>query len=189
MYDFCISKSSSCPIVTLQSCRHDSTWCLIFHVLFWKRVRGSIRFQNASKHLKPRGRGPNGFLVFERLETWWNPKQEVLKLLLQQRELVEIIILISFLNSNILFETWNVNLSPTCCLLVCDIFLLHSMPQSMPYCYWTVRDFWASILLRHPKIVKKRKIVWPAPFRSLPKIKANGRLGFLKIGEEPDFPK
>ena len=44
-----------------------------------------------------------------------------LKLLLQQRELVEIIILISFLNSNILFETWNVNLSPTCCLLVCDI--------------------------------------------------------------------
>ena len=64
MYVFCISKSSSCPIVTLQSCRHDSTWCLIFHVLFWKRVRGSIRFQNASKHLKPRGRGPNGFIVF-----------------------------------------------------------------------------------------------------------------------------
>ena len=64
MYDFCISKSSSCPIVTLQSCRHDSTWCLIFHVLFWKRVRGSIRFQNASKHLKPRGRRPNGFIVF-----------------------------------------------------------------------------------------------------------------------------
>ena len=56
--------SRSCPIVTLQSCRHNSTWCLIFHVLFWKRVRGSIRFQNASKHLKPRGRRPNGFIVF-----------------------------------------------------------------------------------------------------------------------------
>ena len=41
------------------------------------------------------------FIVFERLKTLWNPKQKFLKLLLQQRKLVEIIIWISFLNSAI----------------------------------------------------------------------------------------
>ena len=40
------------------------------------------------KHLKPRGRRPSGFIVFERLETWWNPKHKILKYLLQQRKLV-----------------------------------------------------------------------------------------------------
>ena len=40
-----------------------------------------------------------------------------------------------------------------------------------------------------PKLVKKRKLAWPALFRGLPNIKTNGRLRFLKIGEEPDFFK
>ena len=31
--------------------------------------------------------------------------------------------------------------------------------------------------------------MWPALFRSLPNTKTNGQQGFLKIGEEPDFPK
>ena len=40
------------------------------------------------KHLKPRSRRPSGFIVFEHLETWWNPKDGFLKFLLQQRKLV-----------------------------------------------------------------------------------------------------
>ena len=62
---------------------------------------------------------------FKGLTTRENPQHEVLKLLLQQRKLVEIIITISFLNSNIdLSELWYVNLSPTCCLLVCDNYFI-----------------------------------------------------------------
>ena len=45
------------------------------------------------------------------------PKHEFLKLLLQQRKLVKIIIWISFLNSNITFETWIVILSSNCCFV------------------------------------------------------------------------
>ena len=45
---------------------------------------GFIRFPNATKHLKPRGRRPSGFIVFGRLETWWNPKHEFLKWLLER---------------------------------------------------------------------------------------------------------
>ena len=97
-------------------------------------------------------------------------------------------------NYNKFFETWDVNLSPTCWSVI--FFHLHSMPR----CYLTVCDFsanehvasqcrWQSTDLDLLKLVKKRKLVWPALFRSLPNIKQNGRLGFLKIGEEPDFPK
>ena len=36
---------------------------------FKNECEGFIRFPNARKHLKPRGRRPSGFIVFERLET------------------------------------------------------------------------------------------------------------------------
>ena len=50
-----------------------------------------------------------GFIVFERLKPWWNPKHEFLKLLLQQRKLISTIIwIIRFLNSTIISETLNV---------------------------------------------------------------------------------
>ena len=55
------------------------------HVIFQKWVRGFHQVSKREKHLKPRGRRPSGFIVFERLETWWNPKHEFLKLLLQQK--------------------------------------------------------------------------------------------------------
>ena len=54
-------------------------------------------FPNTRKHLKPRGRRPSGFIVFECLETWWNPKHEFLKLLLQRQKLEAVVILMSFL--------------------------------------------------------------------------------------------
>ena len=38
-------------------------------VIFQKRVRGFHRVSKREKHLKPRARGPSGFIVFERLET------------------------------------------------------------------------------------------------------------------------
>ena len=78
-------------------------------VIFQKRVRGFHWVSKCEKHLKSQGRRPSGFIVIEHLETWWNPKHEFLKLLLQQRKLVKIIICISFLNSTIVFEAWNVH--------------------------------------------------------------------------------
>lgn len=50
----------------------------------------------------------------------------------------------------------------------------------------------AEYRFRPPKISEggKRKPVWPALLRSLPaNTKTNGRLGFLKIGKKPGFPK
>ena len=62
----------------------------------------------------------SGFIVFDHLETWWNPKHEFLKLLIQQRKLVEIIILIiSFLNSNTFYlrrGMWTCHLLVSCCI-------------------------------------------------------------------------
>ena len=62
--------------------------CSVFEVIFHKRVRGFHQVSKREKHLKPRGRRPSAFIVFERLQTWWNPKHEFLKLLLQQSKLV-----------------------------------------------------------------------------------------------------
>ena len=45
------------------------------------------RVSKREKHLKPRGRRPSGFIVFERLETWLNTKHEFLKLLLQLKKI------------------------------------------------------------------------------------------------------
>ena len=39
---------------------------------FKNECKGFIRFPNTRKHLKPRGRRSSGFIVFERLETFWN---------------------------------------------------------------------------------------------------------------------
>ena len=61
-------------------------WHKEFYVIFQKRVRGLYQVSKREKHLKPRGRWPSGFIIFERLETWWNPEHEFLKLLLQQRK-------------------------------------------------------------------------------------------------------
>ena len=44
----------------------------------------------------------------------------------------------------VFFETWNVNLSPTCCLLVCDIISFAFNATLLPL---TVCDFCASTLL------------------------------------------
>ena len=38
-------------------------------VTFQKRVRGFHQVSKREKHLKPRGRRPSDFIVFERLET------------------------------------------------------------------------------------------------------------------------
>ena len=81
-------------------------------VLFQKRVRGfhQVSKQARRKHLKPRGHRPSGFIVFECLETWWNPKQEFLKIFeitSPTKELEAVIILTSFLYSNILFVDRN----------------------------------------------------------------------------------
>ena len=46
---------------------------------FRNECQGFFRFPNARKHLRP-----SGFIVFERLETLWNPKHEFLKWLLQR---------------------------------------------------------------------------------------------------------
>ena len=50
------------------------------------------------KHLTPPCCRLSCFIVFERLETSWNPKHKFLKLLLQQRKLLHIITWICFLN-------------------------------------------------------------------------------------------
>ena len=96
----------------------------IFSYYFKNECQGFIRFPKARKHLK------------QRLETWWNPKHEFLKLVLQQRKLVEIIILISFLNSNtsVIWDVECQDLSPTWFFLVC----WHSMPRQ---CYLAICDF------------------------------------------------
>ena len=39
------------------------------YVIFQKRVRGFHQVSKREKHLKPLGRRPSGFIVFERLET------------------------------------------------------------------------------------------------------------------------
>jgi len=44
--------------------------CAHLKYYFKNECEGFIRFPNARKHLKPRGRRPSGFIVFERLETW-----------------------------------------------------------------------------------------------------------------------
>ena len=40
-----------------------------FKYYFKNECEGFIRFPNTRKHLKPRGRRPSGFIVFECLET------------------------------------------------------------------------------------------------------------------------
>ena len=52
------------------------------------------------------------FYCFRAFGNLMKTEARIFKLLRQRRKLVEIIIL---------FEAWNVNLSPTWCLLVCDI--------------------------------------------------------------------
>ena len=54
---------------------------MIYHTKseFWHREYSII-------HLKPRGCRLSGFIVFEHLETWWNPKHKFLKLLLRQKK-------------------------------------------------------------------------------------------------------
>lgn len=54
---------------------------------------------------------------------------------------------------------------------------------------FTSQGSWESTDLDLLKLVKKRKRVWPALSRSLPKTKTNGKLGFLKNDEESDLPK
>ena len=49
-------------------------YCILLYVTFQKRVRVFHRVSKLEKHLKPRGRRPSGFIVFERLETWWNAR-------------------------------------------------------------------------------------------------------------------
>ena len=41
----------------------------VLQVIFQKRVRVFHRVSKREKHLKPRGRRPSCFIVFERLET------------------------------------------------------------------------------------------------------------------------
>ena len=43
-------------------------YCILLYVTFQKRVRVFHRVSKLEKHLKPRGRRPSGFIVFERLE-------------------------------------------------------------------------------------------------------------------------
>ena len=51
----------------------DGVWMYYFK----NECEGFIRFPNARKQLKPRGRCLSGFIVFERLETWWNPTNRI----------------------------------------------------------------------------------------------------------------
>lgn len=44
-------------------------YCQRVMYYFKNECEGFIRFPNARKHLKPRGRRPSGFIVFERSET------------------------------------------------------------------------------------------------------------------------
>ena len=95
-----------------------TVWVHAARRLNQKQLRGLYNVSKSEKTFKT----TRLLHCFKRLKTRENPQHEVLKLLLQQRKLVEIIITISFLNSNIdLSELWYVNLSPTCCLLVSDI--------------------------------------------------------------------
>ena len=55
-----------------------------FKYYFKNECDGFIRFPHVRKHLKPRGYRPNGFTLFECLETWWNPKHEFFKWPLQR---------------------------------------------------------------------------------------------------------
>ena len=53
--------------------------CQLIHKHYFRNECQGFRFPNARKHLRP-----SGFIVFERLETLWNPKHEFLKWLLQR---------------------------------------------------------------------------------------------------------
>ena len=87
------------------------------------------------------------------------------------------------------------NLLPACCMLGCDIIRFASNATLLPSCLGLQNRHVASQRrlqntdLERQKLVKEGKRVWPALFRSLPNTKTNGQQGFLKIGEEPDFPK
>ena len=52
-------------------CTHERKFKFVMWlcVLFQKRVRVFHRVSKREKHLKPRGRRPSGFIVFERLES------------------------------------------------------------------------------------------------------------------------
>ena len=117
-------------------------------VIFQKRVRGFHWVSKLEKHLKSRGCRPSGFIVIEHLETWWNQKHEFLKLLLQQRKLVKIIICISFLNSTTVFEAWNVRdpqkKSAWCVWsyhLIAALWQFLNIHQLMSHCYLAVCQF------------------------------------------------
>ena len=153
----------------------------IFSYYFKNECQGFIRFPKARKHLK------------QRLETWWNPKREFLKLLLQQRKLVEIIILInefkhiSYLRHGMSGPVTYLVL-PGVCVIQCHVsvtwLFVTSVSKHVASQYrWQSRDL--DVL----KLVKKKKRVWPVLYLSLPDIKTNGRLAFLIICKELDFLK
>ena len=98
-----------------------------------------------------------------------------------KRKLVSIIIWISFLNSTITFETWNIHepkkkmcmmcmvLSPNCCAVT--IFEYSTTEVMLPSClsvpseHVASQSKWQSADLDLVKLAKKRKSVWPALFR------------------------
>ena len=68
-----------------------------------------IGVSNTKKLMKARGLRPSAFIVFECLKPRWNTKHEFLKLLLQQKKINLNYRLNRFLNSTIIFETWNMH--------------------------------------------------------------------------------
>lgn len=67
--------------------RHKDVHFLFTKYYFKNKCKVFISFPNASKHLKSWGCRPSGFIVFECLETWPDPKHKILKLLLQQKKI------------------------------------------------------------------------------------------------------
>ena len=68
-------------------------------------------------------------------------------------------------------------------MLVCEIIFAFNVSQSVRSKHVASQDKWqkwqkTDLDLR--KLLKKKKSVWPALFRSLPNIKTNGRLEFLE---------
>ena len=111
------------------------------------------RVSKCEKHLKPWGCRPSGFIVFERLETWWNTKHEFLNLLLQQRKLVKLSFELVF-SIQLLYLRREVCmilkkmcmmcmiLSPNCCPLT--IFEYSTTEVTLPSCLSVLSEHVAS---------------------------------------------
>ena len=149
-----------------------------FQVIFQKWVWVFHRVSKCEKHLKPWGCRPSGFIVFERLETWWNTKHEFLNLLLQQRKLVKLSFELVF-SIQLLYLRREVCmilkkmcmmcmiLSPNCC----DNFEYSTTEVTLPSFFLSVlsehvasQSKWQSADSDLVKLAKKRKSVWPALF-------------------------